>query len=104
MQAEEIAHISLKCLVSRCRQEPLPPLVPHDKHRRPRIVFPPEHNVRLQSLEVESAGICCNGGILESSVAIVVRLRSRRCRELAYVAVRSLRDKGLRVRLERKVW
>ena len=81
----------------------LPPLVPHDEQRRSGLVLPAEHEVRLELLEVEAAGIVRDRRVAVRGVPVVVRDRARRGRQLAHVRVGALRDERLHVRLQRDV-
>src|SRR5215218_9403770 len=57
VQAEKVAHVAVEPVLPRLRPGPLPPLVPYHEERRPGAILPAQHDVRLELLEVEAAGI-----------------------------------------------
>src|SRR4051812_33577870 len=72
VQAEQIAHVTAEIVGSLLAREALASLVPHHEYCRARIVLPPQHDVGLKCLEVESAWVIRPRGIVERSVAILV--------------------------------
>src|SRR4029078_7643531 len=76
MQLEKIADVSLEVFRSFSRQKSLSTGIPDSEQRRAGEIFPAEHHVGLQLLEVESARIACDCGIRIWCVAIVIIISS----------------------------